>query len=96
MQDRMLQPLFVGSQTSDLRSRDVPACPAQVASMGCPVARMETYDDTTLSDCLSLCLSVRPHGQVHVTYMEIYNDAGYDLLDPQREVAMLEDLQVRH
>jgi len=29
---------------------------------------------------------------VHISYLEIYNDVGYDLLDPNREVKMLEDL----
>ena len=30
--------------------------------------------------------------QVHVSYLEIYNNMGYDLLDPDREIKMLEDL----
>ena len=30
--------------------------------------------------------------QVHVTYMEIYNEVGYDLLAPAGEVRELEDL----
>ena len=30
--------------------------------------------------------------QVHVSYLEIYNDLGYDLLDPDREVRGMEDL----
>ena len=30
--------------------------------------------------------------QVHISYLEIYNETGYDLLDPNREVEMLEDL----
>ncbi|KAK6182753.1 hypothetical protein SNE40_010365 [Patella caerulea] len=29
---------------------------------------------------------------VHVSYLEIYNDNGYDLLDPKHEAAKLEDL----
>ncbi|KAK9794064.1 hypothetical protein WJX73_003057 [Symbiochloris irregularis] len=29
---------------------------------------------------------------VHVSYLEIYNDAGYDLLDPGREAKSMEDL----
>lgn len=28
----------------------------------------------------------------HVSYMEIYNDRGYDLLDPEHETHALEDL----
>ena len=28
----------------------------------------------------------------HISYLEIYNDAGYDLLDPRHEAAKLEDL----
>lgn len=30
--------------------------------------------------------------QVHISYLEIYNETGYDLLNPDREVQMLEDL----
>jgi hypothetical protein len=34
--------------------------------------------------------------QVHISYLEIYNEVGYDLLDPTREVQAMEDLpQVR-
>lgn len=34
--------------------------------------------------------------QVHISYLEIYNEIGYDLLDPNREVKSMEDLpQVR-
>ncbi|DBA83158.1 TPA: hypothetical protein ACH3X2_006681 [Trebouxia sp. C0005] len=29
---------------------------------------------------------------VHISYLEIYNETGYDLLNPEREVQMLEDL----
>lgn len=29
---------------------------------------------------------------LHVSYLEIYNDAGYDLLDPKHEASKLEDL----
>ena len=29
---------------------------------------------------------------VHISYLEIYNETGYDLLDPDREVKALEDL----
>ena len=29
---------------------------------------------------------------VHISYLEIYNDNGYDLLDPKHEAAKLEDL----
>ena len=29
---------------------------------------------------------------MHVSYLEIYNEIGYDLLDPDREVLALEDL----
>jgi hypothetical protein len=37
-----------------------------------------------------------PVPQVFVSYLEIYNEVGYDLLDPAREVAQLEDMpQVR-
>lgn len=32
------------------------------------------------------------HFQVHVSYLEIYNESGYDLLDPGREITELEDL----
>ena len=28
----------------------------------------------------------------HVSYLEIYNENGYDLLDPNHEAAKLEDL----
>jgi kinesin family protein 6/9 len=35
--------------------------------------------------------------QVHISYLEIYNEIGYDLLDPTREVQAMEDLpQVGH
>ena len=30
--------------------------------------------------------------QVHISYLEIYNETGYDLLDPDREIKALEDL----
>ena len=30
--------------------------------------------------------------QVHISYLEIYNNTGYDLLDPDREIRSLEDL----
>eukprot|EP00879_Flechtneria_rotunda_P025732 GHRR01027371.1.p1 GENE.GHRR01027371.1~~GHRR01027371.1.p1 ORF type:complete len:323 (+),score=74.77 GHRR01027371.1:204-1172(+) len=30
--------------------------------------------------------------QVHISYLEIYNELGYDLLDPTREVQAMEDL----
>ncbi|KAK9811828.1 hypothetical protein WJX72_010914 [[Myrmecia] bisecta] len=33
---------------------------------------------------------------VHISYLEIYNEVGYDLLDPNREVQMLEDLPRVH
>ena len=29
---------------------------------------------------------------LHVSYLEIYNDSGYDLLDPKHEVTKLENL----
>jgi hypothetical protein len=31
--------------------------------------------------------------QVHISYLEIYNDDGYDLLDADREIKAMEDLQ---
>jgi kinesin family protein 6/9 len=34
--------------------------------------------------------------QVHISYLEIYNEAGYDLLDPDREARVLEDLPRVH
>jgi kinesin family protein 6/9 len=34
--------------------------------------------------------------QVHVSYLEIFNEAGYDLLDQEREVRLLEDLPRVH
>ena len=40
------------------------------------------------STALYTCL----HLQVHISYLEIYNETGYDLLDPNREIEMLEDL----
>jgi kinesin family member 6/9 len=33
---------------------------------------------------------------VHVSYLEIYNEIGYDLLDPDREIMALEDLPRVH
>ena len=29
---------------------------------------------------------------MHIAYLELYNEAGYDLLDPGREARALEDL----
>ena len=29
---------------------------------------------------------------MHISYLEIYNNTGYDLLDPDREIRSLEDL----
>jgi hypothetical protein len=35
--------------------------------------------------------------QVHISYLEIYNELGYDLLDPEREIKAMEDMrQVRY
>lgn len=34
--------------------------------------------------------------QVHISYLEIYNELGYDLLDPTREVQAMEDLPQVH
>jgi len=31
--------------------------------------------------------------QVSISYLEIYNEVGYDLLDPGRDIRGLEDLQ---
>lgn len=31
--------------------------------------------------------------QVKVSYLEIYNEIGYDLLDPERNIAKIEDLR---
>jgi len=28
----------------------------------------------------------------HISYLEIYNECGYDLLDPKHEASKLEDL----
>ena len=33
---------------------------------------------------------------MHISYLEIYNETGYDLLDPNREIEMLEDLPKVH
>lgn len=33
---------------------------------------------------------------MHLSYLEIYNEAGYDLLDPDREVRVLEDMRRVH
>ncbi len=33
-----------------------------------------------------------PPVQVHVSYLEIYNEVGFDLLDPDREIKAMEDL----
>ena len=37
-----------------------------------------------------------PPAQVHISYLEVYNEAGYDLLDPDREARVLEDLRRVH
>ena len=29
---------------------------------------------------------------MHISYLEIYNENGYDLLDPQHQASKLEDL----
>lgn len=42
--------------------------------------------------CKRPCKLQRLAPQVHVTYMEIYNEVGYDLLAPAGEVRELEDL----
>lgn len=47
--------------------------------------------------CVPLCLSPplqRSDQQfsVYVSYLEIYNEAGYDLLDPSHETKALEEL----
>lgn len=36
------------------------------------------------------------HFSVQVSYLEIYNEAGYDLLDPGREISDMEDLPRVH
>ncbi|GLC59507.1 hypothetical protein PLESTB_001494800 [Pleodorina starrii] len=43
-------------------------------------------------------ISNRPDSQytVHISYLEIYNNEGYDLLDAEREIKALEDLQQVH
>ena len=33
---------------------------------------------------------------VHVSYLEIYNEHGYDLLDPRHEASKLDDLPLVH
>ena len=38
------------------------------------------------------CCASPLHWQVHISYLEIYNETGYDLLDKDREVKALEDL----
>ena len=30
--------------------------------------------------------------QTHISYLEIYNESGYDLLDPNKEIKKMEDL----
>lgn len=30
---------------------------------------------------------------MHISYLEIYNNEGYDLLDAEREIKAIEDLQ---
>lgn len=37
-------------------------------------------------------MTAPPLFQVLISYLEIYNDVGYDLLDPAREVGALEDM----
>ena len=39
--------------------------------------------------CLNNLLSM----QIKVSYLEIYNEIGYDLLDPERNIAKIEDLR---
>ena len=48
---------------------------------------------------IQVCTCVHPSLQspekifsVHVSYLEIYNEHGYDLLDPRHEASKLEDL----
>ena len=41
---------------------------------------------------IALGMMLAGGAQVFVSYLEIYNDAGYDLLDPGREAARMEDL----
>lgn len=33
------------------------------------------------------------HAQVKISYLEIYNEVGYDLLDSREDIAGLEDLE---
>lgn len=42
--------------------------------------------------CLLLLPAPWPLRQVSISYLEIYNEMGYDLLNPDREVKGLEDL----
>ena len=56
-----------------------------------------SHSDTNWSIALHTAANVQDlvlRPQVHIAYVEIYNEAGYDLLDPAREgtVASLADL----
>ena len=47
-------------------------------------------------DCQSRKIQIFQHPETvftaHISYLEIYNENGYDLLDPKHEASKLEDL----
>ena len=56
-------------------------------------AALAVCSDTVTPPILQLSSPVSyPMLQVHVSYLEIYNETGFDLLDPDREVKAMEDL----
>eukprot|EP00983_Pelagomonas_calceolata_P060706 1146490-Pelagomonas_calceolata.AAC.7 len=56
----------------------MPASAARCSSTAC----QQVQPDAPSTACL----------QVHVSYLEIYNQTGFDLLDPNREIKAMEDL----
>lgn len=76
--------------------------PRSISAIFAEVSRHSDYQSLFSSSgqaAPSPCLS--PHQvskrsdyqfSVHISYLEIYNETGYDLLDPDREVKALEDL----
>lgn len=88
--------------SSDPLSLTVSSAPqrasAECGQAFCPVtvgkSKTSTTKNTQNKKPIPNSFSFNPAAalQVHISYLEIYNETGYDLLNPDREVQMLEDL----
>ena len=57
------------------------------------VSRVSPRESRLCFDVISLSLQrTDMQFNVYVSYLEIYNEAGYDLLDPSHETKALEEL----